>query len=100
MLHRLRHASNTGSFDKQLKNIVEVDETYISGKKQNKHTRKRIKGTHGRNTLKKTPVLGMVERKGNLKAMKIVDSKTDTIMEKVTTHALIGYKLITDEFKS
>ncbi len=32
--------------------------------------------------------------------MKIVDSKPDTIMEKVTTHALIGFKLITDEFKS
>ena len=79
MLHRLRHVSNTGSF--------------------NKHTDKRTKGTQGRNTTTKTPVLGMVERKGNLKSMKIVDSKTDTIMEKVTTHAVIGSELITDEFK-
>ncbi len=100
MLHRLRHSSNTGSFGKQLKNIFEVDETYIGGKEQNKHTDKRTKGTQGRNTTTKTPVLGMVERKGNLKAMKIVDSKTDTIMEKVTTHAVTGSKLITDEFQS
>ena len=42
----------------------------------------------------------MVERKGDLKAIRITDSKTGIIMEKVTTHAIAGSKLVTDEFKS
>ena len=82
MLHRLRYASNTKLFNKPLKNIVEVDETYIGGRERNKHISKRIKGTQGRNTLTKTPVLGMIERKSNLKAMKIVNIKTNTTMDK------------------
>ena len=100
MLHRLRFASNTKSFNKPLKNIVEVDETYIGGRERNKHISKRIKGTQGRNTFTKTPVLGMIERKGNIKAMKIVNIKTNTIMDKVTTNVVIGTKFITDDFKT
>ncbi len=82
MLHRLRYASNTKSFNKPLKNIDEVNETYIGCRERNKHISKRIKGTQGRNTLTKTPVLGMIERKSNLKAMKIVNIKTNTTMDK------------------
>ncbi len=58
------------------------------------------RGTQGRNTLIKTPVPGMIERKGNPKAVKIVDVKTNTIMDKVTNNAVIGIKLITDDFKT
>ncbi len=83
MMHRLRYASFTGSFEKRLKNIVEVDETYIGGKEINKHAGKKTKGTQGRNTKAKTPVLGMVERKGDLKAVKITNSKSGTITRKV-----------------
>ncbi len=39
------------------------------------------RGTQGRNTLIKTPVSGMIERKGNPKAVKIVDVKTNTIID-------------------
>ncbi len=42
----------------------------------------------------------MKKRKGNIKAMKIVDIKTNTIMDKVTTNVVIGTKLIADECKS
>ena len=42
----------------------------------------------------------MIERKDNPKAVKIVDVKTNTFMDKVTNNAVIGIKLITDDFKT
>lgn len=44
MLHRLRHAAKTKSFNKPLKCEVELDETYIGGKEANKPKSKRKKG--------------------------------------------------------
>ena len=49
-----------------LYNEVEVDETYIGGRERNKNPFSQHKGTQGRSTKTKTPVIGMVERKGKL----------------------------------
>jgi len=62
ILHRLRLATRTKSFNEPLKNTVEADETYIGGKERNKHLSKRKKNTQGRCVETKTPVLGLVER--------------------------------------
>ena len=43
MLHRLRHAARTRSFNRPLRGIVEVDEGYFGGKDSNKHLGKRGK---------------------------------------------------------
>ena len=37
MLHRLRHAATTKSFNRPLEGEVEADETFIGGKEKNKH---------------------------------------------------------------
>ncbi|MGN6646065.1 MAG: IS1595 family transposase [Cytophaga sp.] len=67
MLHRIRSAMNNNkTFKGILSGVVEVDETFIGGKAKNKHKSKRKKGTQGRSTLDKTPVLGMVQRGGNV----------------------------------
>lgn len=100
MLHRLRHAAKTKSFNGPLKNEVEVDETYIGGKEKNKHASKRTPGTQGRNTQTKTPVLGMVERGGKLRLMQIRDIKGENIRKHVLEHVAIGSKVFTDEFRS
>jgi transposase-like protein len=64
MCHRIRTALVEMDMDK-LGGIVEVDETFIGGKDGNKHVSKRGKGgKHAPST--KTPIVGAVERKGNV----------------------------------
>ena len=69
MLQRLRYAMNIASFKKPLKNIVEVDETYIGGKESNKHIDKRTKNIDKVQD-DKTSILGMQELDGDLKLVK------------------------------
>ena len=71
MMHRIRKAmSDDGSL---LSGIIEMDETYVGGKprKENKKDddddENNTGSPRGRGT-KKTPVVGMVERNGNVKA--------------------------------
>ena len=49
----------------KLGGIVEVDETFVGGKDQNKHFSKRSGGRGGSGS-GKTPVIGAVSRKGNV----------------------------------
>ncbi len=44
VLHRIRHAARTRSFNTPLKGEVEIDETYVGGKAANRHKGKRGKG--------------------------------------------------------
>jgi hypothetical protein len=61
----------------KLGGIVEVDESYIGGKDSNKHVSKRGRGGKDAPSTK-TPVIGAVQRKGNVVA-RVLDSisKTD-----------------------
>src|SRR5713101_6380794 len=67
VLHRVRHAARTRSFNKPLKGIVEVDETWVGGKDHNRHWDKKSGGRGGKGS-GKTPVIGAVERQGNVVA--------------------------------
>jgi transposase-like protein len=97
MCHRLRASLQNEDFHK-LMGIVEVDETYVGGKKHNRHKNDRNgpKGGAGG----KTPVAAAVQRKGNVVARVIerADQVTlenfiaDTVSEKVSL-------LATDESK-
>lgn len=70
VLHRLRHAARTQSFNTprsqmRMRGKVEVDETYVGGKAINKHGSR--SGTLG-GSGDKTPVVGAVERGGKVVA--------------------------------
>ena len=69
VLHRLRHAAQTHSFNKPLNGNIEADETFIGGKEKNKHARNRKGGTQGGSG--KAVVFGMLERGGDLRAMRL-----------------------------
>src|SRR5438093_3698644 len=61
MLHRIRLAMQTGTFNK-FSGEVEVDETFIGGRARNMHARVRRQKITGTGGINKTAVLGMIER--------------------------------------
>jgi len=94
VLHRLRHASRTKSFSAPLTGIVEIDETYVGGKGDNRHQgHKRTYGTEG-----KTAVVGALSRDGDFVAR--VVQKTDTATLDGFVHEVVSPKadlVMTDE---
>jgi transposase-like protein/IS1 family transposase len=80
LLHRLRHAARTRSFNKPLTGKVEIDETYVGGKAMNRH--KSRSGTKG-GSADKTPVIGAIEREGDVVA------KVLPVANKATMHEFV-----------
>jgi len=71
MLHRIRDALETGTFDK-LSGTVEVDETYVGGDAVNMHMwRRKVYVRHG--YAHKTPVQGARERETGTVKAKVLD---------------------------
>ncbi len=96
MLHRLRHAARTRSFNRLLGGVVEVDETFIGGKERNRHASKRKHvGTGGAG---KTIVAGLLERGGELRAGTIGDTKASTLKSLIRSNVKAGATLYTDEW--
>jgi transposase-like protein len=69
---------------------VEMDETYYGS---------RSEGKRGRGT-DKTPVVGMVQRKGQVRAFVAADVKADTLRGLIKEHVLPKSTVFTDDFRS
>jgi transposase-like protein len=69
---------------------VEMDETYYGS---------RSEGKRGRGT-DKTPVVGMVQRKGQVRAFVAADVKADTLRGLIKEHVLPNTMVFTDDFRS
>lgn len=98
MLHRVRHTFGLSTGTEKLSGICEADETFIGGNEKNKHKSKRTEGTQGRSIKTKTPVAGIVERGGELRAKVVPDTRGYNLRQFVYKNLEFGSKLHTDEW--
>ena len=104
ILHRLRFAARTPSFNAKMKSPVEVDETFIGGKEKNKHKSKRQNA--GRGPVGKDVVWGALQRGGDLRTMHIPSTReaAPAVRENVEKWATVygdefaGYRGLSSEF--
>ncbi len=75
---------------------VEMDETYVGGRGENKRLGKRR--SRGRSLDDKTPVFGMVERGGRVVALVTPDTRVKTIMPIVAERVLPETIVYTDQY--
>jgi len=98
MLHRLRHAALTQSFNAPLDGVVEADETFVGGKEKNKHARDRVGGKQGGKG--KAVVFGMLDRDGDLRTMHTSNLQARTVQSIICDNVEPGSTIMTDEHPS
>jgi transposase-like protein len=89
MLQRIRYAVEHKEFKKPLSGAVEIDETYIGGRRS---------GVRGRGAAGKTPVIGIFQREGHIRCEAVTNVKTRTVAPIVRETVSVGSTLMTDEF--
>lgn len=97
MLHRIRYSFATPEFQEKLNNTVEIDETFVGGKKQNMSAVKRESlNTTSKGHTHMTPVLGMIERNGYVKAFKVPAVNKNSLIPIILNHVDSESTIITD----
>lgn len=91
LMHRIRYAMTAPIAQEKLHGTVEADETYVGGK-----PRYIAKGKRGRGT-KKTPVLGLVQRDGDIRARVIPDVTGKTLRKIIFENVDQRSRLMTDQ---
>lgn len=95
MLHRIRLAMNTGTFEK-LTGEVEADETFIGGLARNMHKDKKAKIT-GTGGAGKAVVMGLVDRKNKqVRVVHVPNVQRDTLQTQVRKYVQGGSYVFTD----
>lgn len=83
-----------------LEGEIEMDEMYLGGRETNKHECKKTEKTQGRSTKTKTPIFGMVERKGICRALKVDNTQAATLMPIIKQFCADSAHFFTDELNS
>lgn len=90
MCHRIRYAMRRGGLT-QLLGTVEVDEAYIGGKAD--------PTAKGRSTKKKTPVVAIVQRDGDVRTRVVRSVSAKDLKQAIRDHVHIESIVMTDDFK-
>lgn len=97
MLHRIRYTLGLDNDNEKLENTIEIDETFVGGKTSNMSNSKR-KTMKGGGSSHMTPVFGMLQRNGNVKAIKVCDTKKETLKPIILANIKRDSLIITDEY--
>ena len=92
MLHRLRHAAETKSFNGPMDGDIEADETYVGGKAKNMHQKETKKKQH----FVKGAVVGVIKRDGELRAAHIPSANKEDVQGFVRDNVSTDARFITD----
>ena len=98
VLHKIRHCSGY-MFKDKLDGIVECDETFIGGKNKNRHWDKKVKNSQGRSFKDKVPVLGMLQRSGNVICVVLKDTSSSEILPALLRNIKHFSTIYTDEWQ-
>jgi transposase-like protein len=98
MLHRIRLAMRTKSFNRKLDGEVECDESFIGGKRANKHPNK--KGSYADALKAKTAVHGILERGGEIRAAVVSNVKRPVLHRRIKENISPGSAVYTDAHPS
>ena len=80
----------------QLKNEVEIDETFVGGRNRNRHKDKRVEKCQGRSFKDKVPIFGMLQRDGRLIAKAVTNTQAKTLALVILNHIQKGSVIYTD----
>jgi transposase-like protein len=97
MMHRIRLVLQKGSIDRKLMGDVEADETYIGGNARNMHADKRVKMLRTEGSFRKAVVIGMLERKGEVRTAVLNRASGKLIERSVREHVVPGSTLYSDQ---
>jgi len=104
MLHRIRAAMQTGSFEKMGGKggaEVEADETFIGGHARNMHeSAKKARGITQGKQYHKQVVLGIMERDGKVRTFHVKDTKANTLVPIIKANVKTDSFLYTDALPS
>jgi transposase-like protein len=96
MLHRLREAARTNSFNRPLAGEIEADESRFGGKEKNwSHSRKRAREKLGGQN--KPILFGMLKRDGELRVKRVPDVRRLTLLREIGHNVRRGSTIHTDE---
>lgn len=99
MLHRIREMLKEEA-PTMLKESVQADETYVSGKNKNRHKDKKTENSQGRSSKDKTPVVGLIEDEGKVIAFVVKDTSSETLHSIVQKNVEKQSTLVTDAYSS
>jgi transposase-like protein len=92
MGHKIRELMDKLGMSEPLSGHVEIDESYVGGKKRG--------GKRGRGAPGKTVVFGMLERDGQIKGRVVSDVKRRTLEPIIRTNVKEGSTVSTDELRT